>query len=581
MRELFSKLMPPALLDGQLRLLLSNMGGSVLPAVLFISALAWRVHDSVQTQTVVLWWFATLATSILSWQHARYHLKRGWSPDKEKNIVWQSCLINGLDGCFWGLLTWISFGLNDTQLELIVLATLTGVAAQNQGQLSAVPQVFLSFLTCLILCGDLRMIMDSDAALRLLGWGGLLLFTTFTVQALNSAQVVRRSLTLATEKDALLKANDEARQAAVKANADKSLFLASASHDLRQPVHAQALFLEVLSETPLENFQKDLLANARLAASASSELLDALLDFSRLEAGVVTPVLRPFFIQDIFQKIENELAPMAEAKGLVYRCRETLSACFSDPALIELILRNLTSNAIRYTLEGGVLVGARQRTGLLVVEVWDTGLGIEPEQQEAIFQEFHQLNNPARDRRKGLGLGLAIAKGLADRLGHKLTLHSRPGQGSVFRLEIPVYTGVIAAVNLPDSSKISLIGKKALVLDDDPLALQSMGSLLQNWGMSCELANSVNQALAMSKNCRPDIIITDYRLSEERTGAQAIALVRLELGEQMPALIVTGDTSPQRLREASASGVPLLHKPANPDDVRRLISQALAQNFTD
>ena len=581
MRELFSKLMPPALLDGQLRLLLSNMGGSVLPAVLFISALAWRVHDSVQTQTVVLWWFATLATSILSWQHARYHLKRGWSPDKEKNIVWQSCLINGLDGCFWGLLTWISFGLNDTQLELIVLATLTGVAAQNQGQLSAVPQVFLSFLTCLILCGDLRLIMDSDAALRLLGWGGLLLFTTFTVQALNSAQVVRRSLTLATEKDALLKANDAARQAAVKANADKSLFLASASHDLRQPVHAQALFLEVLSETPLENFQKDLLANARLAASASSELLDALLDFSRLEAGVVTPVLRPFFIQDIFQKIENELAPMAEAKGLVYRCRETLSACFSDPALIELILRNLTSNAIRYTLEGGVLVGARQRTGLLVVEVWDTGLGIEPEQHEAIFQEFHQLNNPARDRRKGLGLGLAIAKGLTDRLGHKLTLRSRPGHGSVFRLEIPVYTGVIAADNLPDSSKISLIGKKALVLDDDPLALQSMGSLLQSWGMACELASAVDEAVGKSKHCRPDIIITDYRLSEERTGAQAIALISLELGEQVPALIVTGDTSPQRLREASASGVPLLHKPANPDDVRRLINQALAQNFTD
>ena len=581
MRELFSKLMPPALLDGQLRLLLSNMGGSVLPAVLFISALAWRVHDSVQTQTVVLWWFATLATSILSWQHARYHLKRGWSPDKEKNIVWQSCLINGLDGCFWGLLTWISFGLNDTQLELIVLATLTGVAAQNQGQLSAVPQVFLSFLTCLILCGDLRMIMDSDAALRLLGWGGLLLFTTFTVQALNSAQVVRRSLTLATEKDALLKANDAARQAAVKANADKSLFLASASHDLRQPVHAQALFLEVLSETPLENFQKDLLANARLAASASSELLDALLDFSRLEAGVVTPVLRPFFIQDIFQKLENELAPMAEAKGLVYRCRETLSACFSDPALIELILRNLTSNAIRYTLEGGVLVGTRQRTGLLVVEVWDTGLGIEPEQHEAIFQEFHQLNNPARDRRKGLGLGLAIAKGLTDRLGHKLTLRSRPGHGSVFRLEIPVYTGVIAAVNLPDSSKISLIGKKALVLDDDPLALQSMGSLLQSWGMACELASAVDEAVGKSKHCRPDIIITDYRLSEERTGAQAIALISLELGEQVPALIVTGDTSPQRLREASASGVPLLHKPANPDDVRRLINQALAQNFTD
>ena len=581
MRELFSRLKPPALLDGQLRLLLSNMGGSVLPAILFISALAWRLHDSVQTQTVVMWWLATLATSILSWQHARYHLKHGWSPDEEKNIVWQSCVVNGLDGCLWGMLTWIAFGQNDTQLELIVVATLTGVAAQNQGQLSAAPQVFLSFLTCLILCGDLKMLMASDAATRLLGWGGLLLFPTFTIQAFNSAKIVRSSLALSTEKDALLKANELARQAAVKANADKSLFLASASHDLRQPVHAQALFLEVLSETPLENFQKDLLANARLAASASSELLDALLDFSRLEAGVVTPVLRPFFIQDIFQKIENELAPMAEAKGLVYRSRETLSACFSDPALIELILRNLTSNAIRYTLKGGVLVGARQRTGLLVVEVWDTGIGIEPEQQQAIFQEFHQLNNPARDRRKGLGLGLAIAKGLADRLGHKLTLRSRPGIGSVFRLEIPIYTGFIDTVNQSCSNELSLSGKRALVLDDDPLALQSMGSLLQSWGVTCELSSSVNQALAVSRNCHPDIIITDYRLSEQRTGAQAIALVRLELGEQVPALIVTGDTSPQRLREASASGVPLLHKPANPTDLRRLIGQLLAPNITD
>jgi signal transduction histidine kinase len=379
--------------------------------------------------------------------------------------------------------------------------------------------------------------MDSDAGLRLLGWGGLLLFPTFTVQALNSAKVVRTSLLLSLEKDELLKANDIARRAAVKANADKSLFLASASHDLRQPVHAQALFLEVLSETPLENFQKDLLANARLAASASSELLDALLDFSRLEAGVVTPVLRPFYVQDIFQKLENELAPMAEAKNLVYRCRETLETCYSDSTLIELILRNLTSNAIRYTLKGGVLVGARQRSGWLVVEVWDTGVGIEPEQHEAIFQEFHQLNNPARDRRKGLGLGLAIAKGLADRLGHSLTLRSRPGRGSVFRLVIPVFSGVMDSVMPSVASEMSLVGRKALVLDDDPLALQSMGSLLQSWGMVCQLVSALDLAIDMSKQYRPDIVVTDYRLAESRTGAQAIDLIRLALGHQITTLM--------------------------------------------
>lgn len=573
------RLVPGRILDEQLRLLLGNQASSELAAISLATVLAWRMTQSVQLKTVLFWWLVTSVSSVVSWLHSSCYLRHGWDARQAPRIVWQRCLIDVIVSCPWGSLPLLCFGVHDSQLEIIAIATITGLAVHTVGQNAPIPHVFLRASLFLLSC--LGFLIQPDDTIRILGVGALLLIPAFTIQALNGAKVVRNTVQLTIDKDTLIQAAETARRDAVKANAAKSVFLAAASHDLRQPIHAQALFLEALSATRLDGSQSDLLANARLAGSASSELLDALLDFSRIEAGVVVPCIRSFSIQDIFYTIENEAAPMAEAKGLIFRCHESTLAAYSDPALVELILRNLTSNAIRYTFEGGVLLGARQRTGLLVVEVWDTGLGIEPEQQEAIFQEFHQLNNPARDRRKGLGLGLAIAKGLADRLGHKLTLRSRPGHGSVFRLEIPVYTGVIAAVNLPDSSKISLIGKKALVLDDDPLALQSMGSLLQSWGMACELASAVDEAVGKSKHCRPDIIITDYRLSEERTGAQAIALVRLELGEQMPALIVTGDTSPQRLREASASGVPLLHKPANPDDVRRLISQALAQNFTD
>lgn len=362
---------------------------------------------------------------------------------------------------------------------------------------------------------------------------------------------------------------EAAQSKAEHANAAKSKFLAAASHDLRQPIHAQGLFLGVLSRTELTQYQRVLLSSARAALDASGEMLNTLLDFSRIEAGVVKPQVQPFSLQPLFNKIENEFAPQADAKGLNYRSRETTLAVQSDPMLVELILRNLLSNAIRYTESGGVLVGCRRRGNLAVLEVWDTGIGIEPEHQEEVFREFHQLGNPERDSRKGLGLGLAISDGLARTLNHGLSLVSTPLRGSVFRLTLPIAT-VTLPVKEPAAAargNTGTLNVRVLVIDDDEAVREAMLHLLRNWGCESKAVESIEEALAMARAFEPDVVVSDYRLREQRTGAEAIAALRTLLGNTIPALLITGDTAPERLREAQTSGIPLLHKPVSPSQL--------------
>lgn len=363
-----------------------------------------------------------------------------------------------------------------------------------------------------------------------------------------------------------------AKMHAEDANMAKSKFLAAASHDLRQPIHAQGLFLEALSRTTLSVQQRELLVNISAASSASVEMLNTLLDFSRVEAGVIQPQIQAFRLQPLLNTIEREFEPQADVKGLVYRSRETDWGAQSDPALVELILRNLVSNAINYTERGGVLVACRKRGEQVWLEVWDTGIGITPEHQQEVFREFHQLGNPERDRRKGLGLGLAIAQGLANKLGHDLTLRSTVRRGSVFRLALPLVTGVIPVEPLPKHGKMHMLNKRVLVIDDDEAVLSGMLHLLRGWGCVCDVTESIEGALAMARVHAPEVIISDYRLREQRTGVEAIGAVRAMLEKNIPALLITGDTAPDRLREARESGVPLLHKPLSAVALNRALA---------
>jgi len=260
-----------------------------------------------------------------------------------------------------------------------------------------------------------------------------------------ASRQVRDSIALRFENAGLVErlrsetaAADIARRDAEQANATKSQLLASISHDLRQPVQALTLFHQALRQTRLADAQLQIVNNAEMANSTSADMLDRLLDFSRLEAGAVTPRPTAFALQPLLREIENDLAPLADAKRLVYRSSLTDVTVVSDPALLAMILRNLVLNAIRYTDRGGLVVGCRRRGGSVSIEVHDTGIGIHSDEQEDIFQPYYRVDDSGPDGQKGVGLGLAIVQRLAASLQHPVTLSSKEGRGSVFRILVPL-----------------------------------------------------------------------------------------------------------------------------------------------
>lgn len=409
-------------------------------------------------------------------------------------------------------------------------------------------------------------------------------FALTGLQARTADRATRRSIALKLENARLvnqLRAESQralaAQEAAEQADRDKSRFLAAASHDLRQPLHAMGLFLESLQRSPLNDHQRTVLGHAHAASGAAAEMLTTLLDYSRLEAGVVKVRPDAFAVQPLLTALEQEFGVQADTAGLVYRTRETSAAAFADRSLVGLVMHNFISNALRYTARGGVLIACRTRGKRLALEVWDTGAGIPQSQWDNIFKEFHQLGNPERDRRKGLGLGLAIVQRLAREMKTSVEVLSHPGRGSVFRLWLDRWQGALEDDTTPAPDAGSLRGLKVLAIDDDEAVRTGMQSLLHSWGCLCITAESSADALECLEDITPDLIITDFRLRHEETGKQVLQALRAYLGTQVPAIILTGDTSPQRLRDAQSTSALLLHKPVSTGQLRNAMVQLMAQ----
>jgi two-component system, sensor histidine kinase len=443
-------------------------------------------------------------------------------------------------------------------------------------------------------------LQTGDAFHGLLGAAMLLLLTVNLIFSRFTWGTLNRSIVLAYENQELVQQLSASTKAAQDANTAKTKFLAAASHDLRQPVHALNLFVEVLSGTELDEKQTTMVQHIRSASQASREMLNTLLDYSRIEAGVMTPKPRPTSIAPMLRALEDEFGPQADGRKLVYRTRDTDCVAMCDPTMTALILRNFVSNALRYTHEGGILVCARRRGVQVIVQVMDTGVGIAREHWDEVFKEFRQLGNEERDRQKGLGLGLAIAKGLAHSMGARIELSSRLGHGSVFTLCLPlvdVEGGTVTAVSgnqfdhsgvatrsggwmitdlaaspaaSPVKASASLQGKKVLVVDDENAVRLSMKVLLQSWECHVRVAEGMEEVQEMlaEEGFTLDLLITDYRLREGVTGGDIITAVREKLrtsgSEILPAIIITGDTAPERIREASSyEATTLLHKPVS------------------
>ncbi|MFZ3084430.1 hybrid sensor histidine kinase/response regulator [Rhodoferax ferrireducens] len=567
----------------QLHLMLRNVRSTVLPVFVVSLCIVWTLSNATNAPYLRLWAGAIILSNLNWFRYAQRKLASGLTQAQAPQVVRVLLVINLVGGSLWGSLVWITFDTVTLAGGVLVFALMAGMAAGAVSTQGPILRLYLAFLFSQMAVVVSKLWFMSDPAQWSLGGVIILYGLVMLGQAANLARLVHSSIDLRFENQDLLeklrqesKLSKDAQREAEQANAAKSKFLAAASHDLRQPVHAQGLFLEVLSRSQLSPHQRELLASARAASEASAEMLNTLLDFSRIEAGVVEPQVRAFRVQTLLNKIEREFVQQADAKGLDYRSRESALVLWSDPALIEMILRNLISNAIRYTTQGGLLVTCRQHSGDAVLEVWDTGIGIEPTQQSEVFREFHQLGNPERDRRKGLGLGLAIVDGLARALGHPLSLRSKVQQGSVFRLLVPIAAATLPLEPvLPEQSKPARLNVRVLLIDDEESVRAGMMHLLQDWGCACEAAASIEEALALARIHAPEVVISDYRLREQRTGVEAIQALRALLGDALPALLITGDTAPDRLREALASGITLLHKPVSPSHLYQGLVTAL------
>jgi signal transduction histidine kinase len=360
---------------------------------------------------------------------------------------------------------------------------------------------------------------------------------------------------------------------AEQANAAKSKFLAAASHDLRQPLHSLGLFVTTLNQRLKRPDLQPLLGNIDSSVVALHGLLNALLDISRLDAGAIEADIHDVHLTAMLVRLGNEYEPQARNKGLNWRLSCPALAVRSDPALLETILRNLISNALRYTEHGEVSVECANSANAVSVVIRDSGVGIDPRNQKDIFREFFQLHNPERDRAKGLGLGLAIVDRLVKLLGHQLQLTSRPGEGTTFTLILPA--GDLAAV-APEPTPSEDAGESALrvlVIDDEASVRDAMGVLLGDWGHDVIEASSLDEAQHVLERA-PDAIVTDYRLRDEQTGVAAIQAIEARFGVRIPALIVTGDTHPDRIAQARSSGYALLHKPVAAAKLRAFIRSA-------
>lgn len=422
---------------------------------------------------------------------------------------------------------------------------------------------------------------------------GLLGLGNHSMRKHHYAELVGRLEELETERNRYRQLNDElerrvlerteqlrlARDAAEAANRSKDKYLAAASHDLLQPLNAARLLIATLRERSLPAVEAHLVERSHLALEGAEQLLSDLLDIARLDQDAVVPALAPLALGQWLPSLASEFEPVAAAKGLRIRCRARLGAIVeTDAHLLARIVRNLISNACRYTATGGVLVSLRRRGGHALLQVWDSGVGIPADQQHVIFQAFRQLDNGRAADRQGVGLGLAIVERMASILGHSVQVQSRVGQGSVFSVLLPLSArpSVQVAGSAPavvTASFDPLNGASVLVVDNESAILESMAALLSQWG--CQVRTALDQQGALA-GPPAQVVVIDYHLDHGRLGTELLVALRQAWGQNLAALFITADRSDACRQAMRLLGAPQLNKPAKPGKLRATLAALLA-----
>lgn len=564
-------------------LLLSNI---VVPFILIY--VLWNLAP----RTLLLLWAAMLFLVMLVRMYLFFLFNRA-SPQPNHINRWGYYLIllAVISGLLWGISGSILISsdlLSDNDsLIMLVQLILAGLGAGSVISYAIYRPAFYAFFLPTMTPFMLEGILNKSQFSLVLSIITFMYVVALSFFANNLQKILTESLRLRFRNSALIEELKvqhieliKQKESAERANAAKTRFLAAASHDLRQPLHAMGLFVTALGERVRSKVTRKLVDQLSASTDALRELLNSLLDISRLDAGVIHPQISSIFLTDLINRIFQDYTSYATEKNITLKFVPSKYWVKCDATLLERILRNLISNSLRYTEHGGVLVGCRSRGNQVRISVWDSGIGIAHHELNKIFHEFYQIGNPERDRSLGLGLGLAIAQRLARLLDLRIEVCSVLNKGTVFSLNVPKSDTVDTTKHLPTSATDTRLQSALLVVIDDELAIRDATKLmLEDWGCEVVLADSAATALsALVKIDRiPDVIIADYRLRNNKTGAEAILDLHAKFGTDIPAIIVTGDTAPDRLREAESSGNYLLHKPLAPGRLRALLSHILSR----
>lgn len=551
------------------------VGGGVLCAV-FTTLFLWR--DIAQDE-LILWLAFVGGVAALRFATISVFLKTDVKT-REKSLWGRVfCLGAFATGAIWGCWPLFFYTTYSTDHLMLITTIFAGMAAVSAGAGNIYPLTFLAYSIPMIVPLSIMHLMSGVDSLVLIG-GMLLIFLAVSFfLAARSHRQYRELIRSKFENEVLLERLAEEKQIAERAIVAKSRFLAAASHDLRQPLHAMGLFLSALGNREHDPRKLEIIEDMGKSTEALNGLFNSLLDVSRLDAEIIefNPTHLP--AASMFDGLRAQFMQQALEKNINLQIEGGSHVLFSDHILLERVLRNLMSNAIQYTSAGSIsLLCSDNVDGAKVITLKDTGIGIPADSREDVFSEYYQLNNPARDRSKGLGLGLAIVRRLCELMDLLLEMDSVEGKGTTFRLHVPGGDPArIVAANRSLASK-SAEGRIVLVVDDEPQVLQSMRHMLEGWGCEVMLAESARDALkviALSAEI-PEVILSDYRLRDNDNGVDAVAAIRESLETRIPAIIITGDTSPERLKEVKKTGLQLMHKPVNPDELHETMQRLFA-----
>lgn len=532
-------------------------------------------------------WFSAvvLLTLVRAGLLRRWHLE----PTTHQNVsqrIAVATVMATLAAILFGGLAYFAVSETNPLVSLLIVMVLTGMVATATACISYLLYMYLLYLFPLMLPVAYRLSSFEQAGYHWIA-GLIILYLMVCLGTSKSIRTsIMHSINVRYENLELLETVRREKQRAEvalkreeQANSAKSRFLAAASHDLRQPLHSLRLFTATLELQTRETRHKTLVSQIDSSVKSLEDLFNALLDISKLDAGTLTVEKQHTYLDSLLTQLEGDFKPLAQEKQLEFNVELEDHVVFTDVLLLDRLIRNLAGNAIRYTSQGGVSIGTELDGSSVLVSVVDTGVGIPTADQTRIFEEFVQLGNTERDRNQGIGLGLSIVKRLSELLDVTVDLNSIPGEGSRFTVRVPLGDPLQCRFTprYDPSATDQVDSLFVLVIDDEEEVCLAVEGLLQTWGCIVMTAVSGDAAIQQLNEIGeiPDVLISDYRLRFDETGGQVIQRIREHLQTRIPAIILTGDIAPDRLQDIKALGYPMLHKPCEPEALRRLLAASV------